>query len=67
MSLPKISIGLGILLIILSLIDLIRHSFHYSVLTEYGQGFVWGKCIVLIIGLLLLAYGWRKNRTNENV
>ncbi len=44
---------LGLLLVLLAVIQLSRFIFSLSQLSEYGQGFMVGNVILLVIGVLL--------------
>ena len=52
----------GILLALFSLATVSRYIGDYAVLTEYGRGYVWGKIILLAIGIILIVLGIRKKR-----
>lgn len=55
-------IGLGFLLILLSLISFVQYSLDYDQLSSYGKGFVWGKLILLSVGFLLTFFGFKKKK-----
>ena len=55
----------GIFLILYSLITVGSYIGDYSILTEYGKGYVWGKIILLVIGIILLLLGIKKKKKAE--
>ena len=51
---------IGIIFIIISLMPLFTYGWDYTILSTYGQGYVWGKVLYLLIGLGLCFYSIRK-------
>ena len=56
----KILFIIGIIIISVSLISMLPYIFDYSDLSKYGQGFVTGKVLLLLLGILLFIYGKKK-------
>ena len=56
---------LGILLVLYSLATVSQYIGDYSILTEYGKGFVFGKIILFAIGIILIAFGVKKKKNIE--
>ncbi len=55
---------IGAAISITAIAKLATYLQHYANLTAYGQGYVWGNVILLVVGLALLFLGWRiKKRT----
>ena len=52
-----ILLGLGLLLIFISLISLSQYAYDYIDLSEYGKGYIWGKVIILFVGIILTYFG----------
>ena len=50
----------GGLLVLRSLFLLGRHVLEYNRLTAYGQGYLWGQAILLLVGAALLYFGLRR-------
>ncbi|MFT6814617.1 MAG: hypothetical protein ACJAZ3_000508 [Sphingobacteriales bacterium] len=60
----KILLFLGILFCLISLFPFIKYLLDYSELSTYGKGFIWGKALILTIGisLVILSLKIKKNR-----
>jgi uncharacterized membrane protein len=52
----------GFLLVFISLVALIKYVFDYKILSEYGKGFLLGKAVLLIVGVLLIYFGFKKGK-----
>lgn len=57
-----ILLGLGLLLILLALVSLGQYVFDYGDLSSYGKGFIWGKVLILSLGIILTYLGIRKKK-----
>jgi uncharacterized membrane protein len=57
---------IGVLLCIIALISLFSYLGDYQILSEYGKGFVWGKVVLLLIGVLLFYLGIRKRSNGSH-
>ncbi|MCS6990626.1 MAG: hypothetical protein NZL95_02055 [Chitinophagales bacterium] len=55
---------LGVILLLAGLIPLARHGLNYGQLTDYGKGYVWGKVILALIGLTLMAVSRNLKKSN---
>ncbi|MGF1532831.1 MAG: hypothetical protein ACFCUI_03960 [Bernardetiaceae bacterium] len=51
----KIAFYGGIILCLAALFSLMTYIFDYAILSAYGKGFIWGKLLLLLIGILLIA------------
>ncbi len=51
---------LGIVLGVLGSIQTFKYITDYSVLTQYGKGFIWGSIILIIVGVALIYLSFRK-------
>ncbi len=50
----KLLLILGIIVCLFALVPLVQYVFDYQQLSEYGQGFIWGKVLLLVLGGLLI-------------
>ena len=55
-------LGLGIALILMSIVTLFQIFNNVPVLNDYGQGVVFGKILVLLLGMGLVYWGWRRGK-----
>jgi len=51
---------IGGLLLIASLISIGQYVFDYGELSQYGKGFIWGKLLLFIFGLILIYIGMKR-------
>ncbi len=58
----KVVFILGIIFFIIGSIQFGRYISSYSILTEYGKGFVWGSILLSLIGVLFIYLGLRKKK-----
>jgi len=58
-----ISILIGAIISIFSIINIGRYIFEYHSLADYGKGYIWGNFILLIIGLFLIFLGLKRKKT----
>ncbi|WP_339609910.1 hypothetical protein [uncultured Roseivirga sp.] len=56
---------LGILFSLIGLINLIRFAFDYSILSDYGKGFIWGNSILLVFGIGFMVLFFSKRTLKE--
>lgn len=59
----------GGLMLLLAINGLIRYAGDYSVLTEYGKGYVWGNIILMIAGtglIFIAKYKYNASRKKDN-
>lgn len=61
----KIVLLMGIVLLLFVIPKGIRYFFDYNTLTQYGKGYVWGSIFLLIIGLVLIFLGLKKEQTGS--
>jgi len=47
----KVLFYLGILLCILGFFPLLQYALDYNSISDYGKGYVWGKVVILSIGV----------------
>ncbi|NND06484.1 MAG: hypothetical protein HKN87_08890 [Saprospiraceae bacterium] len=59
----KMLLILGIMLCLIGTYSLVEYTFDYGELTDYGRGFIWGKALVILIGISLILFSLRKNPT----
>ena len=53
---------IGVILILAALLSMLPYVSKYSELSDYGQGFVWGKALLLVVGICLTYLGFRMNK-----
>lgn len=58
----KVLFVLGVLLVMYALVSGSSYFFNYTNLSLYGQGFVVGKILLLLLGGLLIFVSQRKKR-----
>lgn len=61
----KISLIIGILLLILGLYQGGKYAVDYSFLSSYGKGYVWGSLLLIIVGSILVYLSSRKKKPNK--
>jgi len=60
----KVALIIGIVLSLIGFFQGFRYFFDYKTLTHYGKGYVWGSIFLLIIGLVLIYFGFKKKKTS---
>jgi ABC-type multidrug transport system permease subunit len=63
-GMKKIALATGIVLSFIGGIQGSRYFLDYSLLTQYGKGFVWGSVVLFLIGIVLIYFGLRKVKTS---
>jgi len=54
MPFKKLLLISGIIVRLFALYPLFKYIFDYQQLSEYGQGYIWGKVFLLLFGLVLI-------------
>ena len=62
----KVALVIGIILILIALISMKPYIFDFSKLSDYGQGYIVGKVIMLVAGITLVFLGKRKKTVQAN-
>ncbi|MCL2038878.1 MAG: hypothetical protein FWG85_00435 [Bacteroidetes bacterium] len=57
-----ILIVIGCILVLYYSISVVQYIWDYSILTEYGKGYVWGKLILLFLGIVITIVGVKKKK-----
>lgn len=57
----KILFIIGVIITILSLLSIIPYIFDFAYLSNYGKGFIAGKILFILIGILLIVIGKKKS------
>ncbi len=63
----KTLLFVGILFMLFSLLSIIPYISDYEVLSEYGKGFIVGKFLLMLVGLLMVIIGIKKTAPRKNV
>jgi len=58
----KVLLYAGIIVCLVGLIPLVRYVFDYSQLSNYGKGYIWGKLLIIIIGMIMVLVSLRLKR-----
>lgn len=61
----KVLLYVGIIICLLGLVPLVEYLFDYNKLSDYGKGFIWGKGLMILIGICLVVIG-RKGKQSGN-
>jgi hypothetical protein len=56
--------GLGVALILMSIVTLFQIFSNVPALNAYGQGVVFGKILMLLLGMGLFFWGWKRKKKN---
>ena len=56
----------GLLLSLASVLNILKYAVDYELLADFGKGFVWGNGILLVVGLSLILWGWRKIKVAQS-
>ena len=59
----KILLSVGVIICFIGIIPLFQYIFDYTELSDYGKGFVWGKVVIIGIGISLIIISRRINKT----
>ena len=59
-TMKKTLIVLGVILILFSIVSIKPYIFDYSRLPDYGQGFIVGRALIILIGIVLIVLGRRQ-------
>ncbi|MCC6411484.1 MAG: hypothetical protein IT270_07480 [Saprospiraceae bacterium] len=54
--------GLGVALILMSIVSLFQIFNNVPALNEYGQGVVFGKILMLLLGMGMVYWGWKRGK-----
>jgi multisubunit Na+/H+ antiporter MnhG subunit len=57
-------IVVGGILCLFGVVPLIRYALDYQILSNYGQGYVWGKAIILLVGVVCIVIGSRLKKAS---
>jgi hypothetical protein len=57
----KILVVTGILISLFGFFPLMRYVFDYNLLSAYGKGFIFGKSVLILVGISLVIIGVKKN------
>lgn len=57
---------LGIVLCLFALFALLQYVFDYRELSDYGKGFIWGKLLMLLLGIAFIVIGRKKPKRTTN-
>lgn len=60
----KVLLAIGIILCLIGVFPLFQYIFDYTELSDYGKGFVWGKAVILLIGISLIVISRKINKTS---
>jgi multisubunit Na+/H+ antiporter MnhG subunit len=60
----KVLLFFGVIMCLMGIFPLIQYSLDYTKLSDYGKGFVWGKVVILLVGISLIAISRKKNKTS---
>ncbi len=44
---------------LIGIVPLARYILDYSQLTSYGKGFIWGKILIIVVGLFLILVSFK--------
>ncbi|MEM6764232.1 MAG: hypothetical protein AAF655_04895 [Bacteroidota bacterium] len=61
----KILFYLGLFLTLISLFSVLQYVFDYEILSAYGKGYLWGKLLLLVLGIVLIYFGRRKTSEKQ--
>jgi len=53
-------LGLGVALILMSFVTIFQIFSNVPALNEYGKGVVFGKILILFLGISLVYWGWKR-------
>ena len=62
----KVALIIGVVLSLIGFFQGFRYFFDYNTLTHYGKGYVWGSIFLLIIGLVLIYFGFKRRKPAHN-
>ena len=60
----KVLLYVGVIVCLIGIFPLFQYIFDYAKLSDYGKGFIWGKVVIILIGLSLILISRRKNKTS---
>ena len=63
----KLSLTIGIIVSFIGCVQGSRYFFDYSLLTQYGKGFVWGSVLLFLLGVVFIYFGLRKGNEDRLV
>ena len=63
-TMKKILLLTGVIVCLIGLLPFLRYIFDYAVLSDYGKGFIWGKLLILFIGISLIFISRNKRKAS---
>ncbi|NQW29058.1 MAG: hypothetical protein HQ472_00910 [Ignavibacteria bacterium] len=61
----KLSMIVGVVILLLGLYQGGKYVLDYNSLTSYGQGYVWGSILLIICGAVLIVFGLKKRKSSR--
>jgi hypothetical protein len=58
----KVLLIAGIIILALGTIPLMQYALDYNQLSNYGKGYIWGKLLIIALGIFLIMISRRLKR-----
>jgi len=62
----KVLLYAGIVLCLIGIFPLIQYLLDYKQLSDYGKGFIWGKGLIILVGICLIFLSKKKKNPAHN-
>ena len=62
----KALLYIGIVLCLIGIFPFLQYLLDYKQLSDYGKGFIWGKALIVFVGIFLIILSRRKKNPAHN-
>lgn len=63
----KTILVIGVITTLIGVYQCGNYMLDYSILSNYGRGYVWGSVLLIVIGAVCIALGLRKNKSRNKI
>jgi hypothetical protein len=55
----------GVVMCLIGIFSSLQYIFDYPKLSDYGKGFIWGKVVIILIGITFIAISRKKDKAKQ--